>query len=133
MPVMPVILAGMGCRGSTSCENVATWRPPSMRTAPISVILVKPGRAAGGLEVDDREGDVREVAPRGRATRSRPTWKGPSHAKRSSSRTMSATSAAHELGGTVGDREEAGPDLAVVEGLASLLEKSEQLVDSRER
>jgi len=45
MPVMPVIMAGMGTPGSTSAENRSTSRPPSMRTAPISVILQKPGVA----------------------------------------------------------------------------------------
>ena len=38
----------------------------------------------------------------------------------------------HELGRAVGDGEEARPDLAVVEGFASLLEQSEEVVDRGE-
>ena len=45
MPVMWVIIGGMGRWGLTSVWNVPTTLKPSMRTAPISVILLVPARA----------------------------------------------------------------------------------------
>ena len=45
MPVIWVIMGGMGRIGLTSELKSLTSRKPSMRTAPISVILLAPARA----------------------------------------------------------------------------------------
>ena len=132
MPVMSVILAGTGCRGSTSCEKVATWRPPSSAHGADLGDLGEAGRAAGGLEVDDGEGDGRQVAAAGapllEAHVERPVPDEPLVVAHDV-----GDEGAHELGRAVGHGEEAGPDLAVIEGFAGLLEKSDQLIDRRER
>ena len=132
MPVMLVIIAEMWTPGSTSCENVATCSPFTTRTAPISVILLEARGGARGLEVDDREDDVGEVAalvlPGGETDVDVAL---PGEALVAAHDVVDQR--ARELGRAVGDGEEAGPHLAVVESFAGLLEKSEELVDGRER
>ena len=59
--VMPVSTADERrdrCPGSTSVWNSPSTSPPRTLTAPISVIALSFGGAAGGLQVDDDEGDV---------------------------------------------------------------------------
>ena len=53
---------GIGAPGSTSVWNSPSTSPPRTLTAPISVIVARLRRAAGGLEVDD---DERHLAQRG--------------------------------------------------------------------
>ena len=98
MPVMPVIISGMGTPGLTRAEKVPTSRPPSMRTAPISVILEKPGVAP----VVSRSTTVKATSARSRrlaCQEARPTRTSLSQEKRSSLRTMSATSLCMSSGG----------------------------------
>ena len=98
MPVRPVISGGIGTPGSTSSENAPTISPPSMRTAPTSVILEKPGVAP----VVSRSTTVKETSARSRRSprqAARPTRTEDSQAKRSSLSTMSATSARMRSGG----------------------------------
>ena len=97
MPVMPVMIAGMGMPGLTSCEKVTVCSPLTTRTAPISVILAKPGVAP----VVSRSTTVKTTSARSRRCAcqwERPMWRSPSHAKRSSLRTMSSTSACTSSG-----------------------------------
>ena len=59
MPVSTAMNGGISVCGLTSVWNSPSTSPPRTFTAPISVIIEPPcGRAAGGLEVDDAEGDV---------------------------------------------------------------------------
>ncbi len=95
---MPVMKAGMGMPGLTSAENSATSRPPSMRTAPISVILQKPGVAP----VVSMSTTVKATSARSRRCArhaASPTCTSLSQAKRSSLSTMSATSLRMSSGG----------------------------------
>ena len=94
--------------------------------------LAEARRRAGGLEVDDGEGDVGEVAP------PRPPGREPDvHVALPGEALVALDDVgdelAHELGRAVGDGEEAWPHLAVVEGFAGLLEQAVELVDRGER
>ena len=94
--------------------------------------LAEAGRGAGGLEVDDGEGDVGEVAA------PRPPRREPDvHVALPGEALVALDDVgdelAHELGRAVGDGEEARPHLAVVEGFAGLLEQAVELIDRGER
>ena len=98
MPVRPTIMGGMGTPGFTRAEKLSTSRPPSMRTAPISVILEKPGVAP----VVSRSTTVKATSARSRRRARQavsPTCTSLSQAKRSSLSTMSATSLRMSSGG----------------------------------
>jgi hypothetical protein len=58
MPVSTAMNGGIAVCGLTRVWNSPSTSPPRTLTAPISVIIEPPGRAAGGLEVDDAEGDL---------------------------------------------------------------------------
>ncbi len=94
--------------------------------------LGEAGGAAGGLEVDHGEGDGRQVAalrpPGLEADMERPVPDEPLVVAHDV-----GDEGTHEVGRTVGYPEEAGPDLAVIERLAGLFEKSDQLIDGHER
>ena len=85
------------------------------------------GSAAGGLQVDDREGDAGEVSVRGP-----PACQADVHVALPHEALVFCDDVVderpHELGGTVADREEPGPDVAVVECLALSFEQREHLV-----
>ena len=132
MPVRPVISAGIGTPGSTSSENAPTISPPSMRTAPTSVILENPGVAP----VVSRSTTVKQTSARSRRSLrqpARPTRTEDSHAEALVVVDDVGDERAHEVWRAVGDGEEAGPELAVVEGFSGLLEEAGEFVDRRER
>ena len=118
--------------GSTSCENVATCSPFTDAHGADLGDLAEARGGARGLEVDDREDDVGEVA-----ALVLPGGETDVHVALPGEALVAAHDVvdhgARELGRAVGDGEEAGPDLAVVESFAGLLEESEELVDGRER
>ena len=89
-------------------------------------------RAAGGLEVDDCESDGRQVAPLGVPLPETDVERSVPHEPFVVAHDV-GDEGAHEFGGAVGHAEETRPDLAVIEGFAGLLEKSDQLVDRHER
>ena len=94
--------------------------------------LAEARRRAGGLEVDDGEGDVGEVSP------PRPPGHQPDvHVALPGEALVALDDVvdelAHELRGAVDDGEEARPHLAVIEGFAGLLEQAVELVDRGER
>ena len=66
MPVSTVMTGGMVRPGLTSVWNVPRHSPPRTWTAPISVMRSVAGRAAGGLQVDHAEGDLRPAGCPGR-------------------------------------------------------------------
>ena len=94
--------------------------------------LAEARRGAGGLDVDDGEGHVGEVAA------PRPPRREPDVDVALPQEALVALDdvgdeLAHELGRAVGDGEEARPHLAVVEGFAGLLEQALELIDGGER
>ena len=94
--------------------------------------LAEARSGAGGLDVDDRERHVGEIAT------PRPPSREPHvHVALPQEALVALDDVgdelAHELGRAVGDGEEARPHLAVVEGFAGLLEQAVELIDGGER
>ena len=58
MPVRTAMNDGIGSPGLTRVCSSPSTSPPRTLTAPISVMPARRRGAAGGLEVDDDEGDV---------------------------------------------------------------------------
>ena len=63
MPVRTVMKNGTSVWGLTRVSNVPSSSPPRTLRAPTSVIRHVVGVAAGGLEVEDAEGDVGQRRP----------------------------------------------------------------------
>ena len=132
MPVISVICAGIGdARVDELGERGHLLAVLDAHGADLGD-LGEAGRGPGRLEVDDREGDVGEVAALGA-----PVGEADEHVGLPGEALVAAhdvgDQGAHELGGTVVDGEETRPDFAVVERLSGMLEESEQLIDRGER